>query len=162
MRNVLIKAIAFAVLFAAPAVAEEEIERGTFLCISEMSTGFKVMEADWKRVEFNVGSKYLIRPLKEGDLWYDPNNHHAYGVFNFGEDFVAAWDDEGFGFAIDEEYHPSLAISARGFGFSTFQMNRQTMRYTAAYLGDWASQSPNAEQSEGSTPFIEIGSCTRL
>ncbi len=161
MKYVLGTAAALSTLFVTQALADDEIERGAFLCISEKAIGFKVKDGEWREVNFTTGRKYIVRPQKEGDKLYDPSMEHRYVVFDFGDDFPSAWDDQGFGYFLTGEYTPSSSINAKGY-FSVFSMDKETLRYAANYRGDWTSQSPDAEQTEGNDIAIEIGSCTRL
>ena len=69
------------------------MERGTFLYISEKSTGFKVIDGVWKSVNFKSGDKYIMRPLKEGDGRFDPSSKvPAYGVLEFNSDETMSMD----------------------------------------------------------------------
>jgi hypothetical protein len=161
MKKLLVAAVA--ALLVSQASANEEYERGTFLCVSEMSTGFKVINGEWGQVNFHPGNKYIVRPMREGDRLHDPSSEiPAYGVFKFGEDYISAVDKNGFGFLSEGQFKPSTDLLARGLGFESFQMNKETMRFINSYLEGWVYQSPDAEQTGGDTPSIEIGSCSRI
>lgn len=154
-----------AAFLATPALCEGEMETGTFLCISEMSTGFKVAEGQWQHVRFKVGGQYIVRPLREAHTFFREETPLVqYAVFRFGEEAVLAdaYADRGFSVAVgDETWHMGY-LDAGGLGFNTFAMDNETLRFTSTYLGSWVSQNPNAAQEGGDTPSITIGSCTRL
>lgn len=146
----------FAALLVAPAYAQDDLETGTFLCIVEMATGFMVKNGKWEQVKFHSGRKYIVRPLREGDrLFIKDSATVQYGVFQFGQetDIPIAFSNYGFSFS---------EMEARGYLFDNFYMNRETLRFTTFYVGNWHLQYQSAEQEGGDTPVISIGSCGRL
>ena len=156
----------FAVLLATPAYSQDEVETGTFLCISEMATGFAVVNGEWNQQKFKTGKKYIVRPLREGDWgWGFKANSPTvkYGVFGFdNKEYPHAISETGFSYFSSDIFVSTDSLGASGFLFDSFNLNKATFRYTATYLLGWNSQDPDAEQEGGDTPMIEIGSCTRL
>jgi len=146
------------------AQTQNDIESGSFLCIEEMSTGFSIDETGrgWKQTRFNTTKKFLVRPAKEAEIF----NKVApglipYVVVTFGQEDASYRCGGGFGYNFGGEITPIPQAYCNGF-LGEFLVNRQTLRFLYTYTGGYIDSKQGAEQIPGNTPFITLGTCSRL
>ena len=130
------------------AVAEDDETPNSYLCIADMSTGFKYDNGMWQQTHFNVdGSKYMLRHTKESDVvWV---KEHKWAWVEFGETVAYSWCDV----PADSDYFNCSGVMVE------VQLNVKTLRYQMYYHGTYLAAS---EEQHADTPHIEIGKCSPL
>lgn len=136
-RNVLV----FALLGVAfPAAATD------WICVPDMSTGFKWKSTRWESVNFNTDHTYIVSEVPSYD-W-------------LGAQIGAEVNRPGSPYA---EYRcegsiPDNGVLVCGAPAMNFIFNSGTLRYQEYYGIGFLDGS----DTEGNTPFIEIGKCSAL
>ena len=125
----------------------------TYLCIAEKVTGFIYEETtkNWRSTNFTQKDKWLIKKT-------DPND-------NFVKDFkrvVQQFGNEG------NEIYCKEQIDKYGFlyctgALGTFRFNNKSLRYLYTHvLGYYNTGRPKYPDKGSTTPYIEIGTCSKM
>ena len=136
----------------------------SYLCIPDLSTGFKYKDGEWQTVRFNVAEeKYVLRKRKRKRKEKHPiYSDSKWLIFRFGETTPAGGCDKGF--------DSSGLIACSYYLYGDFRMNRGTGRYQAIYWpgyvdsqsADAANLDPEAQRDGEDTPSMTIGRCSAI
>lgn len=131
------------------ASAQNDQISDVYVCLPDAATGFAYKNGRWQTAEFNISDdKYIIRRSRESDLFSD--RPWLWGDFGAEELFTPC--NEG-----PNEYG---LVLCEGLG-DQVRMNTRSMRYQLYnYVG--YVKSSTKDDAESSTPFIEIGRCSKL
>lgn len=153
MRVALTAAIAASLLWASVAQAE------SYLCVSDMATGFSYDKAQevWKETSFKANEKYLVVRPSDTERALVKGQPVEWVVKAMGSDSIEATCEKDFG----------AAGTVMCDGFSLFRFSRLRGRFLRAHLYGYYAVDPNAAMgsysAEGElTPLIEIGKCSRI
>jgi hypothetical protein len=148
MRKAALLLIAMVLLVTLTAVSAA----GSYLCLPKGTVGFQYDDSVkiWKRTDFNSSAKYIVSRSQI--------KNYAWEVKYYGQKEPMSLCRENFN---DLGY---LFCENAG----EFRMNRKNMRYIRTYILGYYNCNVEDEtgkiiNEDGScTPFIEIGSCTKL
>ena len=122
-------------------------EATSWVCVSEMATGFMFKAGRWQETSFTRSHKYIVSRSK-------PNSPHPWEVKEVGTKTAVVW------------YHTASESVAwlTCSGLQEFRLNTKTLKFVSAYLqGYWTpleGDGPDAPRND--TPFIEIGRCSPM
>lgn len=153
----LIVTILLCMAFSVPAAA---IQTDAYICIPEKSTGFRYNKTTktWEQVRFRITEKYLVRRIKKNHYRYRAGQRWV--VMNFGEEYGFAWAEK------DINKYGMLFFD----GYNEFRFNTEDLRFLRVgkmgYLHLNKEKEKEVELStnyeELGTPFMEIGTCSKL
>lgn len=137
-------------LNAMPASAE------TFLCIADNATGYAYdpTSKEWKSAKFNFeGSRHIIKRSSGSQYAWEVNE---YGV-------TEKWFPDA---GCKEDFNTVGLLYCEGVG-RDFRFNKSNGRYIFYFAGSYINFDPRSEREGyqkdgGDTPFIELGTCTKI
>ncbi len=143
------KYVALIFLIASNIVFAENFEH-SYLCVREKAAGIILEDDQWisARLKISNEDKFIIRPLKEGDDFFEINNN-THGIFNLGVEFdgppckIAAFYD---------------ALICKTMIDTEIKFSEKSLRFVeTSTLGYWGENLKN----EGQVSVV-VGSCTRI
>jgi hypothetical protein len=157
LRTAILTLAAVAVIEAFSSCAGADEKRPSYVCVSEASAGFSIREGRWKMTDFITNDTFLISPGVTRVL--DPGPQDTYSIKMFGRAYAGPC----------KEVHPYLlpgetkdesseAISCRVLWPADFYLNVPSLRFLYQYpIG-----SADGKGDKSNTPYLEIGTCTRI
>ena len=146
----MIMAMIFVVLVVPSAIAQDK-SPSAYLCIADMSTGFKYKDGRWQSASFDVTDhKYILRRTKESDSSLLKDAAWVWG--ELGDEYMVrckTTSPESKGFISCEDIAVNVTVNVNSLSFQIIQD-----------LGYVRSDRDYGEDS--STPFLEIGKCSPL
>jgi len=123
---------------------------GDWLCIADQSTGFSNHSGTWRSVDFNAGTRYIIkRSQRQGVAWE---------VQEFGKPALIPTA------ICKADFNQFKLLFCEGLG-SDFRFNAATGRFLNTYLIGYYSYVPGQplmDKDGADTPSMEIGTCSAL
>ena len=138
--------LTFAVFALLPLLARGE----SYICTTDMATGFAYENGVWKQTRFNPDQKFIVRPATESErtlfaLRGDRNTANVRWLVEPLGAYQIAY--------CSEDFKPNGELVCHGL-IEEFRMNKNSLRFQWAYLsGYWDG---------GDTPMVGIGKCSPI
>lgn len=111
-----------------------------WICVADLSTGFKYMDGHWQIVTFNVAKHRYIISQDATETYH----------------FIQVGESVGTECALGA-YAANYIYCATGFDRAT--INTQTLRFSYSYFAGYVQ---GVDSDSADTPMVEIGTCSPL
>jgi len=121
-----------------------------YLCVSEHTTGFEIIDGNWQINNFKSGKKYIFKRVINKS-----KDNYIWEWAKFGDEHVGIYCTDGF-----SKYGN---MKCERWGSTFLRFNNQSLRYMLNYNAGYVMGNKSVGTNlENTKPYMEIGTCTSI